>query len=316
VRLWGQINMKQNSSVKKRILINPSEIVKENKYHDDSRSGNWERIKNTFVKDIPKIDFDDIGGCEQAKRELMFIVKGLKNPSILKKYGMRLPTGIILHGPPGTGKTLLIKALAYKADATLFLVSVDDISSKWIGEQEVLTGMLFALAEANAPSIILLDEIDSICPDRSNVREWYQRIVSVILQRMDGVKPSDGVMVVGTTNLLKHVDPALLRPGRFDKLIEIPPPDKKAREDIFKIHCRNKMVKNINYRSLAEKSEGLTGADIEATIQFAIQPKIMEELFENKKPKRVRTRDIFMAIDSFKKNRRIIKKEDNTQFYI
>ena len=301
---------------KRRVLKDPQEIEKEKKYDDKYRIGIWERVKNTFVLDFPDMSFDDIGGCNKAKNELMLIVKGLEDPIIFKKYGVRLPKGLILFGPPGTGKTLLIKALANMVDASLFQVGVDDISSKWIGDTELMTSMLFALAKANAPSIILFEEIESICPDRSNVREWYQRIVSIILQKMDGFNDSDGVIVVGTTNFLENVDTALLRPGRFDKLIEILPPDKEGREKIFEIHSVNKMVKNIDYGLLAESSEGLTGADIEATIQFALQEKMMNELFKNKKPEYVQTEDILVAISDFKNNRKTIKEPENTISYI
>jgi len=301
---------------KRRVLKEPREIEKEKKYDDKYRIGIWERVKNTYVLDFPDISFDDIGGCDKAKNELMLIVKGLEDPIILKKYGVRLPKGLILFGPPGTGKTLLIKALANMVDASLFQVSVDDISSKWVGDTELMTSMLFALAKANVPSIILFDEIESICPDRSNVREWYQRVVSVILQKMDGFNNLDGVIVVGTTNFLENVDKALLRPGRFDKLIQILPPDKKGREKIFKIHSVNKMVKDIDYELLAESSKGLTGADIEATIQFALQEKMMNELFKNKKTEYVQTEDILVAINDFKNNRKIMKKTENSISYI
>jgi len=299
----------------KRTLRDPPEIANEKKYDDKSRLGNWERVKNTYVIDLPKMTFDDIGGYDEVKRELLFILKGFQKTSALKQYGIRKPKGIILHGVPGTGKTMLVKALAYMARLPLFLVTVADISSKWIGEQEVMVDMLLALARANAPCIMLFDEIDSIMPDRSNVREWYQRIVSVFLQGMDGFNSSEDVLFVGTTNYLENVDKAFLRPGRFDIIINIPKPNVLAREEIFRIHCKGKYIQDVDCSLLALKSDGLTGADIESVVQGALKTKMMDSLIEDKQPDFIQTNDILNAINEFKRGRGKIPQGEILQFY-
>ena len=275
-----------------------------------------ERVKNTFLVKKPSITFNQIGGCEEAKESLILLKIGLKNPSVFKKWGVRLPRGIILYGPPGTGKTLLIKALAHEANVPFFSVNIGDIESKWVGESEKYINTLFDYAEVNAPSIIHFDEIDSVCPHRSNSSEYTQKDVSIILQRMDGFKTTDKVIVIGTTNYIENIDKALLRPGRFDKLIEIPLPDKMAREEIFKIHCKGKRIGDIDYELLAEESEGLSGADIEAIIQFSLEMKLKEEVFTHKEPKPVLTEDILYSIDQFKRNRGIIDNKPQNQIYI
>jgi transitional endoplasmic reticulum ATPase len=304
-------------------LIDPPNLKKEKKFNDNARKGNWERIKDTFVTKKPKLDFDDIGGCDEAKNELRRIIAGLKKPNVYKKYGSRLPRGILIYGPPGNGKTMLVKATAFKTNVKLFIANNATISSKWVGELEGLTNMLFELIKANTPCILLLDEIDSMVPDRSNVREWYQRVVSIILGHMDGITSSDNLIVIGTTNLKNNIDPALLRPGRFDKIIRIDKPDKKARKEIFKIHCKDRMVKDIDYDLLAEYCEGFSGADIEAVILLALQPLIDKDLFsenvenvENTNLKFINTNDILFAINSFKKNRGFSNNDSFSKHYV
>jgi AAA+ superfamily predicted ATPase len=298
-----------------RTLRDPPEIANEKKYDDKSRLGNWERVKNTYVTDLPKMTFEDIGGYDEVKRELLFILKGFQKTSALKRYGIRRPKGIILHGLPGTGKTMFVKALAYMARIPLFLVTVADISSKWIGEQEVMVDMLLALARANAPCIMLFDEIDSIMPDRSNVREWYQRIVSVFLQGMDGFNSSEDVLFVGTTNYLENVDKAFLRPGRFDIIINIPKPNVLTREEIFRIHCTGKYIQEVDCSLLASNSDGLTGADIESVVQGALKTKMMDTLIEDKQPESIQTNDILNAINEFKRSRGKVAPGEILQFY-
>lgn len=281
---------------RRRRLIDPPDVEKEKIYGDGGRSGYWERIKNTVVTEIPNTTFGDIGCSTQVKRELIFIFQCLVNPFLLKKYGLKQTRGILLHGPSGTGKTLLIKALANMFNVTLFLVSLADIASKWQGEQELTMNILFSYAKANIPSVIIFDEIDVICPDRRKTQDAEQKIVSIVLQNMDGFKNLDGVIVVGTTNLLQNIDIALLRPGRFDKIIEIPLPDQETREKIFEIHCRNKLYKEIDYRLLAEKSEGLSGADIEGVVQSVLQSNIRTAVYENREPDNLYTEDIIKAL--------------------
>ena len=298
-------------------LVDPPWKVKEAKYDDKGHiKGLMERIKNTLVDIPPHMTFEMIGGCQEAKDELNLLTASLKKSELFHKWGVKPVKGIILYGPPGTGKTMLIQALANETESRLFSATVADISSKWIGDQELLINLLFDYAEINSPSIILFDEIDSLCPDRGHVDEWYRRIVSIILQRMDGFQKNKNVVVVGTTNYLQSMDQALLRPGRFDKIIEIPLPAAQARENIFKIHCNKKRIRNINYPLLAEKAEGLSGADIQAVVQLALEKKLREELYHQKKPRYVVNADLFEIIEKYAHARMRYKEKSSTQIYV
>jgi len=254
-------------------LILPKKMENDKNNRDDSRSGCWERIKSTFVKDIPKITLDDIGGYKEVKEEMVELIHIMKNSYVYEQLGLRQPRGLIFHGSPGTGKTLFAKALAFEANVKVFLVEVSDISSKWIGEHETLTKMIFEFARLNKPCIVIIDEIEAFLPDRGSVREDFQRVVSIFLSNMDGFNNTDNILFFGTTNYPELIDKAILRSGRFN-LIKIPLPDKDARKEIFKIHCRNKKVKGINYELLAQLSEGFSGADIEESIMDSLRKKI------------------------------------------
>ena len=242
-------------------------------------SGRMNKISKAIALEKPTTTFDGIGGCEEAKSELMLLGHGLQKPEAYEKWGLKYPRGILLHGPPGTGKTLLAKAMANLAQATLYCVSVSDVMSCWYGESPKLIAEVFNIAQKNAPSIILFDEIDSLAQQRGEAHEETVRVVSVFLQKMDGIKGMDKVTVIGTTNSVENIDRALLRPGRFDKIIEVPPPDKSARIQIFRLHCEGKRVDMLlNYETLASKSDGFTGADISEVIQMGLGDKLREEL--------------------------------------
>jgi len=262
--------------------------------------------KTVAIEERPKITFDDIGGCDEAKSELMLLAYGLQNPGEYEKWGLRYPKGILMYGLPGTGKTLLAKAMANAANASFYSVSASDISSMWYGESEKLMNGVFDVAQKSAPSIVLFDEIDSIAPHRAYSHEATKRVVSILLQRMDGMKELSKVTVMGTTNFIENVDTALLRPGRFDKVIEVPLPDEKAREQIYRLHTRGKRVDDeINYRTLAQKSDGLSGADIEAIVQLGLQYKLREDIANKDKTEigPLTTDDIAKVLETYKSKR-------------
>lgn len=217
----------------------------------------------------PKVRYSDIGGLKEQIMEIRECVElPLKNPEIFKKVGIEPPKGVLLYGPPGCGKTLLAKAVAGETNATFIGLTASELVRKYIGEGARLVRELFRLAREKAPSIVFIDEIDAIAMHRINSdvsgdRE-VQRTLLQLLSEMDGFKSLDNVKIIAATNRIDLIDPALLRPGRFDRIIYIPLPDFNARIEIFKIHSRNMNLKEIDFEELSRRTEGATGADIRA----------------------------------------------------
>jgi len=215
---------------------------------------------------IPEITYEDIGGLSEEIKKIREMVEiPIKHPEIFQKLGVEAPKGVLLHGPPGTGKTLLAKAVANESDANFILLNGPEIMSKFYGESEKKIRDIFEEAEKTAPTIIFIDEIDAIAPKREDVHgEVERRVVSQILTMMDGMKSRGKVIVIGATNRVNAVDPALRRPGRFDREIEVGVPDKKGRLSILKIHTRGMPLKNVKLQEIANLTHGFVGADIEA----------------------------------------------------
>jgi transitional endoplasmic reticulum ATPase len=225
------------------------------------------------VLEVPNVKWTDIGGLEAVKQELMEAVEWpLKYPEVFKRLGIRPPRGILLYGPPGTGKTLLAKAVATESQANFISVKGPEVLSKWVGESEKAVREIFRKARETAPCIIFFDELDSIAPRRGFHTDAgvTDRIVNQLLTEMDGIQSLKGVVVLGATNRPDILDPALLRPGRFDRVLYVPPPDKAARLAIFKIHTREMPLdEDVDLDILASVTEGYTGADIEAVVREA-----------------------------------------------
>jgi transitional endoplasmic reticulum ATPase len=216
---------------------------------------------------VPQVTYEDIGGLtEEVKKIREMVELPLKHPEIFDKLGIEPPKGVLLYGPPGTGKTMLAKAVAGETEAHFILLNGPEIMSKFYGESEKKVREVFDEAEKNAPSIIFIDEIDSIAPKREDVQgEVERRVVSQLLTMMDGLNARGKVVVIGATNRPNSLDPALRRPGRFDREIEVGVPDKKGRLQILKIHTRGMpLTKEVNLEELAAKTHGFVGADISA----------------------------------------------------
>jgi len=222
--------------------------------------------------EIPNLKWTDIGGLEKVKDDLKEAVEWpLKKPEVFKRLGVKPPKGILLYGAPGTGKTLLAKAVATESEANFISIKGPELLSKWVGESEKAVREVFKKARQASPCIIFFDEIDSIAPRRgansdSNVTE---RVVNQLLTEMDGLEQLSDVVIIGATNRPDIVDTALLRPGRFDRIILTPAPDTASRLDIFKVHTKSMPLKNVDLNELADDTDGYVGADIEALCREA-----------------------------------------------
>ncbi|WP_456367238.1 proteasome-activating nucleotidase [Thermococcus sp.] len=221
------------------------------------------------VIERPKVTYSDIGGLEKQIQELREAVElPLKHPELFEKVGIEPPKGVLLYGPPGCGKTLLAKAVANHVNATFIRVVGSELVRKFIGEGARLVHELFELAKEKAPTIIFIDEIDAIGAKRMDETTGGEREVNrtlmQLLAEMDGFDPRGNVKVIAATNRPDILDPALLRPGRFDRLIEVPLPDYNGRLEILKVHTRKMNLKGVDLRIIAELTEGASGADLKA----------------------------------------------------
>ncbi|ABK14511.1 MAG: CDC48 family AAA ATPase [Methanothrix sp.] len=227
-----------------------------------------------IMVEVPKVTWDDIGGLEDVKQLLIEAVEWpLRYASNFKRLGINAPKGILLYGPPGTGKTMLAKAVANESDANFITAKGSALLSKWYGESEKRVAEIFRKARQVAPAVIFLDELDALVPVRGGaVGEPHvtERIVNQLLSELDGLEELHGVVVIGATNRPDIVDPALLRPGRFDELILVPVPDKPSRKKIFEVHTRNMpLAPDVDIDALVELTEHYTGADIAAICRKA-----------------------------------------------
>jgi transitional endoplasmic reticulum ATPase len=239
-------------------------------------------IREVFVE-VPDVKWDDVGGLEDIKEELKEAVEWpLKYSDLFKKANPNPPKGILLYGKPGTGKTLLGKAVANESGVNFISIKGPQLISKYVGESERGVREIFKKAKQAAPTILFLDEIDSLVPRRgssSTDAHVTERVISQFLTEMDGIEELKGVVVLGATNRLDLVDPALLRSGRFDLLLELPVPDEKTREEIFRIHTKNKpLTEDVDLKSLAKETEGKVGSDIEFICRKASMLAIREYL--------------------------------------
>jgi transitional endoplasmic reticulum ATPase len=223
----------------------------------------------------PDVHWSDIGGLEEVKHELQEAVEWpMRFPDMYNKLGHTIPKGVLLHGPSGTGKTMLAKAVATESEANFISVKGPELLSKWVGESEKGVREIFRRARQASPCIIFFDEIDSIAPIRGLDGSGHtstERMVSQLLTEMDGIDEMHGVVVLAATNRADMIDPALLRPGRYDKIIYVPNPDIKTREKILELNVQGKPIGNdLNLKRIAELTDGFSGADVAAVVNTAI----------------------------------------------
>jgi len=222
------------------------------------------------IEEAPDVSYADIGGLKEQLREIRETVElPLIKPELFDKVGIEPPKGVLLTGPPGTGKTLCARAVAHETNATFIRVIGSELVQKFIGEGARLVREIFMLAKEKAPAIVFIDELDAVGSHRLDVatsgdRE-VQRTLMQLLSELDGFESRGQVAVIGATNRPDILDPALLRPGRFDRIIEFPVPDEESRKEIFRIHTRGmNIVEGIDFEELVRATRGMTGADIKA----------------------------------------------------
>jgi len=249
--------------------------------------------------EIPTVKWTDIGGLEDVKKRLQEAVEWpLKSPESFEKIGITPPKGVLLYGPPGCGKTMLAKAVATESNANFISVKGPELFSKWVGESEKRVRELFRRAKQVSPSIIFFDEIDALVPRRgmSYGENVSEKVVSQMLTELSGLEDLHDVVVIAATNRPDMLDPALLRPGRFDRKILVPGPDEKARLKILEIKTKKMPLKGVNLKKFARETEGFSGADIDALIREAG----MVALRRNKKSKQVEAKDFDEALKDIK----------------
>ncbi len=230
-------------------------------------------LREVFVE-APDVSWESVGGLEEVKTELREAVEWpLKHKEAFKRLGVKPPKGVLLYGPPGTGKTLLAKAVAKEAESNFISIKGPELLSKWVGESEKAVREIFKKARQASPTIIFFDELDSIAPRRGNNSEdgkTTERVVNQLLTEMDGLQEINDIVIIAATNRPDILDTALLRPGRFDRIVMVGSPDKKARKEIFKVHTKSMPVgKDVDFDDLVSKTEGYVGADIESICREA-----------------------------------------------
>jgi transitional endoplasmic reticulum ATPase len=233
----------------------------------------------------PEISFANVGGMEEIKEEIrMKIIYPLKNRALFKAYGKKLGGGVLLYGPPGCGKTLISKATAGEIQGNFISVGIHQILDLYVGNSEKNLHQAFQLARDNAPAVLFFDEVDALAADRKDFRESAIRtMINQFLAEMDGnIGSNDGILVLGATNAPWHLDAAFRRPGRFDRIIFVPPPDEAAREAIVEILARDKPVKRLDARVLAQRTKEFSGADIQSIFDVATERALARAMKESR----------------------------------
>jgi transitional endoplasmic reticulum ATPase len=231
---------------------------------------------NAFLEK-PDIDFSNVGGMEMIKDEISIkIIEPLANPELFKAFGKKAGGGILMYGPPGCGKTYLSRATAGEISSKFLNVGLEDVMDMWIGNSEKNLHEKFEIARQHNPCVMFFDEIDALGSKRSDLKQSAGRnLINQFLKEMDGISSNnEGILILGATNSPWHIDSAFLRPGRFDRIIFVPPPDLEARRIIIQLILKDKPVETINHQKIAEKTDGFSGADLKLLVDLAVEDKL------------------------------------------
>jgi SpoVK/Ycf46/Vps4 family AAA+-type ATPase len=259
-----------------------------------------------FDVERPAITFTQVGGMDQVKEEIrMKIIMPLEHPELFEAYGKRVGGGILMYGPPGCGKTFLARATAGEVHANFLAVGISDVLDMWIGSSEKNLHELFEQARRNPPCVLFFDEVDALGASRADMRQTAGRhLINQFLAELDGVQSAnEGVLILAATNAPWHLDNAFRRPGRFDRILFVPPPDREARAAILKLMLTGKPADGVDFDAVAKKTDHFSGADMKAVVDVAVEAKLRDAM-KSGKLEPLRTKDLLASAAQVKPSTR------------
>jgi len=289
-------------------IVRQGDVAQRGPVYEDywNQNGSANKSPNFGQVDFPPIHFKDVGGMDGVKEEIrMKIIYPLQNPDLFNAYGKKIGGGVLIYGPPGCGKTLISRATAGEIKAKFISVGIHEILEMWIGSSEKNLHELFEMARADAPAVLFFDEVDALAADRNHMKQSAGRtLINQFLAEMDSTHgQNDGILIIGATNAPWHIDPGFRRPGRFDRILFVPPPDEKAREAIIDILAHGKPIRDLEPRTLAKKTPHFSGADLKSAFDQTIE-KSLAMAMKKGEIVPITTKDLLKTIKSTKPSTR------------
>ncbi|MGJ8723559.1 MAG: AAA family ATPase [Roseibacillus sp.] len=288
----GGTKASSDEKKKRLVMTGDGQYIEKYEEGDEDDDDETEGMDAVMARDLGlefskkgEVKFGDVGGMEEVKENIrMKIIYPIQKPELFKAYGKKAGGGVLMYGPPGCGKTLLAKATAGEIESNFLSVGLHQVLDMYIGQSEQKLHQIFELARKYAPTVLFFDEVDALAADRRDMRQSASRgLINQLLAEMDGANgENDGVLILGATNAPWHLDSAFLRPGRFDRLLFVPPPDLEARKEVARIHAREKPVVNLDEEALAKRTDGFSGADIRAVFDQAVESTLEEAMKKGK----------------------------------